>query len=519
MTNVSRRRLLLTGASAVPALALGGLLSACAPPPLPDEATTRNVADFGAVGDGITDDTAAFQAAFADLGAAGGSVFVPPGVHSVVDVRPPAGCTLFGAGNRSVLRLPDGANRNLCTVTTSDVTVTRVRLDGNRAGQTKVCNAIAFWAPATRGRVVACEVVGASGYNVVAFPGVTDIVVARNLSADADEELIESQGASRMVIVGNHCLNAGKNAIYVWGNTAMGGSAADITIVGNVVSGWSQDAPGCAAIRVEDGSGDITVSGNVVTAGDSGVGATGINISSSTGAPLAGVTVTGNVVEDSLGFGLAAQNVAAAVLHGNVVHQAGALGVRVDRNATATVVSANVVSGSGSSGIGLLSAHDFAVRANLCLSNGNDASRPAYDRNGIDLWGGNGANPPIQRGTIVANRCSDAAAGTQLHGVALVNRVQQVTLAANVVDGNTDAGAARYFAVLDDATTTAVSRQVEATVDSTETAVAHGLGYVPSTVHVTLTGPDRVWVTEAADDINVYLCAEADGATCDLLVG
>lgn len=519
MTAVSRRRLLLTGASAVPALALGGLLSGCAPPPPPDEETTRNVADFGAVGDGITDDTAAFQAAFADLGAGGGSVFVPPGVHAVIDVRPPAGCTLFGTGNRSVLRLPDGADRNLCTVTTSDVTVTRVRLDGNRDGQTQVCNAIAFWAPATRGRVVACEVVGAKGYNIVAFPGVTDILVAGNLSADCDEELIEAHGASRMVIVGNHCVNAGKNAIYVWGNTAMGGSASEVTIVGNVVSGWSQDAPGCAAIRVEDGSSDVTISGNVVTAGNSGPGATGINISSSTGAPLLGVTVTGNVVEDGTGFGLAAQNAAATILHGNVVHNAGAHGVRVDRNAMATVVSANVVSASGSSGIGLLSAHDFTVRANLCLANGADSGRPDYDRHGIDLWGGNGANPPVLRGTVVANRCSDDGAGTQLHGIGLVNRVQQVALAANVVDGNSDTGVEQYFAVLDEGTTTTASRQIAVAADTTETAVPHGLGYVPSTVHITLTGPDPVWVSREADDTNVYLSAAADGATCDLLVG
>jgi hypothetical protein len=46
---------------------------------------TVSVKDFGAVGDGVTDDTAEFQAAIDSLGAAGGSVIVPDGMRCLID--------------------------------------------------------------------------------------------------------------------------------------------------------------------------------------------------------------------------------------------------------------------------------------------------------------------------------------------------------------------------------------------------------------------------------------------------
>lgn len=47
---------------------------------------TVSVKDHGAVGDGVTDDTAAFTAAIAELGAAGGEIYVPRGVYRVDQV-------------------------------------------------------------------------------------------------------------------------------------------------------------------------------------------------------------------------------------------------------------------------------------------------------------------------------------------------------------------------------------------------------------------------------------------------
>jgi hypothetical protein len=46
-----------------------------------------NVKDFGAVGDGVTNDRAAIQAAIDSLGAAGGTVFIPNGMKCLIDLN------------------------------------------------------------------------------------------------------------------------------------------------------------------------------------------------------------------------------------------------------------------------------------------------------------------------------------------------------------------------------------------------------------------------------------------------
>ncbi len=58
--------------------------------------TVRNVVEFGATGDGTTDDTAAIQAAI-DVGA--GVVYFPPGTYLVTALTRPGGVTLQGAGD------------------------------------------------------------------------------------------------------------------------------------------------------------------------------------------------------------------------------------------------------------------------------------------------------------------------------------------------------------------------------------------------------------------------------------
>lgn len=75
--------------------------------PVPNRKATLNVKDFGAVGDGTTDDTAAFQKAIA--AAKGGVIRIPPGRYQITDfltIRD-RGTVLQGAGwDESVLHFP-----------------------------------------------------------------------------------------------------------------------------------------------------------------------------------------------------------------------------------------------------------------------------------------------------------------------------------------------------------------------------------------------------------------------------
>src|SRR6266849_7048395 len=74
-----------------------------------------NVLQYGAVGDGVTDSTAAFQAAINALPASGGTVFVPPGTYVISAglVTPSAmfqGFRLIGSGWGSILKPANGVN-------------------------------------------------------------------------------------------------------------------------------------------------------------------------------------------------------------------------------------------------------------------------------------------------------------------------------------------------------------------------------------------------------------------------
>ena len=85
---------------------------------------TVSVTDFGAVGDGVTDDTAAIQAAFTYAYGLtnGGQIFFPPGIYQIsstisTTLRTDASITVFGAGKSSQLRLISGSSVNLMTFT------------------------------------------------------------------------------------------------------------------------------------------------------------------------------------------------------------------------------------------------------------------------------------------------------------------------------------------------------------------------------------------------------------------
>lgn len=99
-----------------------------------------NVKDYGALGNGSTDDTAAIQNAI-DAAVGGGIVFIPAGTYMVdpaASLNLTTGITLMGAGRKSVLKIkPDSeVLDNLVKVENADrVILQDFAIDGNRANQ------------------------------------------------------------------------------------------------------------------------------------------------------------------------------------------------------------------------------------------------------------------------------------------------------------------------------------------------------------------------------------------------
>lgn len=87
------------------------------------------VTAYGAKGDGVTDDTAAFTAAFAESDV----VTVPPGKYIVTGITiPEYKCLIGDSEYESIIKLKDGANGNLITNSgVGSCTISNLYLDGN----------------------------------------------------------------------------------------------------------------------------------------------------------------------------------------------------------------------------------------------------------------------------------------------------------------------------------------------------------------------------------------------------
>ncbi len=83
-----------------------------------------NVLDFGAKGDGTTDDTAAIQKAMKAAAITNGSVFIPQGTYLCSELKVPAGIGIYGLpawdyrkGMGTILKFKGGAARSLINLT------------------------------------------------------------------------------------------------------------------------------------------------------------------------------------------------------------------------------------------------------------------------------------------------------------------------------------------------------------------------------------------------------------------
>jgi hypothetical protein len=85
-----------------------------------------SVKDFGAVGDGVTDDTAAIQAAITSLGNNGGSIYIPASnykISSAININNQNGVKIFGDGYKSTIVLDSTTSNGIVVSGTSTGTI------------------------------------------------------------------------------------------------------------------------------------------------------------------------------------------------------------------------------------------------------------------------------------------------------------------------------------------------------------------------------------------------------------
>jgi hypothetical protein len=268
------------------------------PTPTPTPAPTAytvSVKDFGATGDGTTDDAPAIQAAIESLAATGGTVYVPAGDYRlgssvVIDQN---NITLTGQGAASVLQMLPDANdvsgillpdQPLHNVTISDLVV-----DGNHNPITGISGQSGIW-------IRQASYVTLSGVIVRDWSG--DGIQVANGSNPDDHVTIENS-----LITGIH-----RNGIHI-------GDATDTVIVGNHVADtpsqyWGGSAASSIDVEVEGdnqhGGGpvpgypyvdNLLIKDNVLERQDSTTAGDGIQLAPAYG-PISNVTIQGNLISN-----------------------------------------------------------------------------------------------------------------------------------------------------------------------------------------------------------------------------
>lgn len=139
-----------------------------------------NVIQFGATGDGATDDTSALNNATAYVGVAGGNVDVPPGIYSInatVDI--PAGVNLVGQ-NRSALLRSDTSITRVLRFTGDDAAITGFTIDGNNNATSYI---VEFQTGVNRCSFVDNEITNTGADNTTSSGGVV-MVETRDATVD-----------------------------------------------------------------------------------------------------------------------------------------------------------------------------------------------------------------------------------------------------------------------------------------------------------------------------------------------
>lgn len=387
-----------------------------------------NARDFGAVGDGTTDDTAAIQAA---LDSAADRVFIPAGTYKITAaLTAPSGVEVYGEGAQSILKL--FANSNVVLIDgASNVYLHDFAIDGNSATYTSASNNAVFieWrvtaganvrlgklyihdiggagvlglaavgTPSSGVQIEECRVENTGAHGIILQDYISDVSICNNtVKASglgfADRPGITASRYGKNVVVSNNICVGSASAL----GTSVHGISIDgtenATCIGNIVSGWK--GYGIEVGFVTNG----TFQGNSITACTrASIALSGVQ---STASRNINVSVLGNVCNSGSGEGVYAfvTGGTGTVFHENIV------------------VSGNVVNGStASSGIQMGFVNRLTISnnsVNSCFLSG------AYVDNCKDI--------NIVGNTIINNNC---AAIKNVSSLTLSGSTATVTSAAH----------------------------------------------------------------------------------------
>ena len=423
-------------------------------------ARALSVLDYGATGNGTTNDTAAVQAALT----AGGAVRFPPGNYSVGTLYVSSNSVLAGEpGSKLTLRAGTVGPLLRSASPVTNVRVERMVFDGNASNNPDNDYIISLSAP-TGVTLTDLTILSAPGDTITLSNAVTNCFINRVLAdglirADRDTLVTSCRVVSSLVqaisvgtdsVVRDCLVDQGSiagNGIHIQQN------ATNVKVLGNTVVART-DVIGSSAIGTSTGVTNCLIEGNMVTGGDAGIAVYGSNNRIANNH----VTATG-YVSPTTGDGIIINTGSGNVVVGNVLSGLIA-GPGIEIQAPDTVVSSNTVTDVASAAVGVwfsntVVTNNLVIRAGLGIS-GTDASginvngdnalvanNVVYDcgnsgaATSSGVLVGSGANA-----IVVGNRCTDTRSGgskKQQYGVRQAGTSTSVTAQGNHLVGNATA--------------------------------------------------------------------------------
>lgn len=381
-----------------------------------------SVKDFGAVGDGVADDTTEIQAAIDALPAGGGTVFFPAGTYLISTALAPSdGCRLLGVDTGSVIKVADSADVHAIRINAvNDVTVEFLEIDGNKVNQTTGGHGVtSVGTSVKRIRISDCYIhdckfdgiglAATTSVNVIVercivndndgsginnrSGTIVESVFANNIAKDNGEHNIGiTSKATYLVISDNVCdgagtadnitgYNTGNRHISVTGNVCKVGAnhgihlgGRFISIVGNVINAPTNNGIMVANTNDSDQAYHAVVADNIINAaGDNGIYLGFVSR----------FTISGNVIDAATNQGINSIYCSLGAITGNSIRASGGRGMRLSALQD-SVVSGNEISASQTQGItlqegdifsqGTRQSEDNSISINRCFNNGLAAS-------------------------------------------------------------------------------------------------------------------------------------------------
>jgi parallel beta-helix repeat protein len=367
-----------------------------------------SVKDYGAIGDGVTDDTLAIAEALA----ANLNVYFPEGTYICGPLTLRSGHNLHGAGQEAAIIKhatdTNGFNGNAV----SNVRISSMTINGDSANNL------------TSG--IGVNITGASSHITLSDVRLTDWrqdgfaagAGASYITIDACRSDSNMRDGASFTGVSNPLVDGCK----LFSNGRFGavfGSCDNVRLADSVLIGNSAtDSGGAGAAAVN--ATDAVFSDNIAS---SNVLGHGLQFNTVTRG-----TMAGNISQNNGISGLDSYGGTYVTITGNVSYENTVRGIEIDSGAYYNTVSGNVVYRNGEVGISIFRSPNTTIANNYATENGAISS-PKY---GIRLWD-SGGNLPSSNCRLIGNVASDdrGASSTQAYGVSLEDGANDITMIAN----------------------------------------------------------------------------------------